>query len=479
MMNLKDEIEVLVEEDSKIFEEVSDKIWEYAEMIYEEKQSCELQKQVMRDLGFTVNDQLPGLPTAFIASYGEGKPVIAILGEYDALANLSQEADCLEHKPIEAGKPGHGCGHNLLGAASMSAVYAVKKYMDAHGIQGTIRYYGCHAEEGGSAKTFMARDGYFDDCDIELSWHPAQFNYGWDGEDCLGTYSILFKFQGISAHAAACPQLGRSALDACELMNVGVNYLREHIIPEARVHYAYQNAGGTAANVVPAEAVINYIVRAPKMSAMYEIADRVIKCAEGAATMTGTTMTYKVISGTSNLISTKIVRDRFDANLDQVLPVPYTEEELAYAKKFKDSLDVSDKKRLIACIQRAYPEKSTAEINEMYEQPMANWYCHEYGNGASTDAGDVSWVVPGCQLHVACYPAGLPFHSWQMVSMGKSAVAKRGLRTAAKVLAMTALDFMLDPEMVKQARADFEAALDGETYRCPLPKTLVPGDKSI
>ena len=222
--------------------------------------------------------------------------------------------------------------------------------------------------------------------------------------------------------------------------------------------------------------VVNKLIKLPLN---VEEADLKVLGALLNATMTGTTMTYKVISGTSNLISTKIVRDRFDANLDQVLPVPYTEEELAYAKKFKDSLDVSDKKRLIACIQRAYPEKSSAEINEMYEQPMANWYCHEYGNGASTDAGDVSWVVPGCQLHVACYPAGLPFHSWQMVSMGKSAVAKRGLRTAAKVLAMTALDFMLDPEMVKQARADFEAALDGETYRCPLPKTLVPGDKSI
>ena len=343
----------------------------------------------------------------------------------------------------------------------------------------SIRYYGCPAEEGGSAKTFMVRDGYFKDCDIELSWHPAQFNYGWDGKDCLGTYNILFKFKGIAAHAAACPQLGRSALDACELMNVGVNYLREHIIPEARVHYAYLNAGGTAPNVVPAEAELSYVIRAPKMSDMYDIADRVIDCAKGAALMTSTKMSYKVVSGTSNLISTKIVRDRFDANIDAFLPIPYTKEELAYAEKFKKTLDSSDEKRLIDSIQSNYPDKNPEEIRAMYEQPMANWYCHEHGNGASTDAGDVSWVVPGCQLHIACYPAGTPFHSWQMVAMGKSSLAKKGLKTAAKVLAMTALDFMLDPAMIEQARKDYADALQGETYRCPLPDDLMPGDKSF
>lgn len=477
-MTRKEEIEKLVETSAPVFEETSDKIWGYAELCYEETQSSALQKKVLRELGFSIQE-VKNMPTAFIASYGEGHPIVAILGEYDALSNLNQEADCDVHKPMEAGKPGHGCGHNLLGTASMCAVNAVKNYLQAHNLPGTIRYYGCPAEEGGSAKTFMVRDGLFKDCDIELSWHPAQFNYGWDGKDCLGTYNILFKFKGIAAHAAACPQLGRSALDACELMNVGVNYLREHIIPEARVHYAYLNAGGTAPNVVPAEAELSYVIRAPKMSDMYDIADRVIDCAKGAALMTSTQMSYKVVSGTSNLISTKIVRDRFDANIDAFLPIPYTEEELAYAEKFKKTLDSSDEKRLIDSIQRNYPDKTPAEVRAMYEQPMANWYCHEYGNSASTDAGDVSWVVPGCQLHIACYPAGTPFHSWQMVAMGKSSLAKKGLKTAAKVLAMTALDFMLDPAMIEQARKDYKDALQGETYRCPLPDDLMPGDKSF
>ncbi len=478
-MSRKDEIDSLVEGNAAVFEDVADQIWGFAEMCYEEKQSAALQKKVLRELGFQVNDRIGGMDTAFIASYGDGHPVIAILGEYDALADLNQTADCTDRKPMEPGKPGHGCGHNLLGAGSMCAVNAVKKYMEAHGVKGTVRYYGCPAEEGGSAKTFLARDGYFKDCDIELSWHPAQFNYGWNGEDCLGTYNILFKFKGISAHAAASPQMGRSALDACELMNVGVNYLREHVIPEARIHYAYLNAGGTAANVVPAEAILSYIIRAPHMSDMYAIADRVVKCAQGAAMMTETSMSYKVVSGTSNLMSTKIVMDRFNANLDQYLPVSYTADELAYAEKFKKTLDKSDEKRLLRCVQLSYPEKSSEEVRKMYEEPMANWRCIEVGNTASTDAGDVSWVVPGCQLHVACYPAGLPFHSWQMVAMGKSSLAHKGMKTAAKVLAMTALDFMTDPQMLVQARKDFLTKLDGESYRCPLPDTLQPGDKAF
>ena len=477
-MSRTEEINSLVEQKLPIFTEASDKIWDYAELCYEEVKSSKLQKEILKAQGFEINDQIKGMPTAFIASYGKGHPIIAVLGEYDALAGLNQTADCTEKMPMEPGKPGHGCGHNLLGAASMSAVTAVKDYMEKNNLPGTIRYYGCPAEEGGSAKTFMVRDGYFKDCDIELSWHPAQFNYAWDGDDCLGTYNIVFDFKGIPAHAAACPQLGRSALDAVELMSVGVNYLREHVIPEARIHYAYLNAGGTAPNVVQGEASVSYVVRAPQMSEMYAIADRVVKIAEGAALMTGTTMTHRVISGTSNLISTPIVRDTYDKNLRAFLPISYTEEELEYAQKFKDLLDKSDAKRIIGCIKAQYPEKSSEEIKAMYEAPMANFICTETGNTASTDAGDVSWVVPGCQLHVACYPAGMPWHSWQMVAMGKSSLVKKGMATAAKVIACTALDFLTDPDMVAQAKKDFLEKLDGETYRCPLPDDLEPGTKA-
>ncbi len=474
-MDRKERITQLVDEKLPAFTKVSDEIWGYAELCYKEYQSCDCQIKEMERQGFRIERNIAGIETAFIASYGEGHPIVAVLGEYDALAGLNQEADNIHRNSFKPGEPGHGCGHNLLGAASMSAVTAIKEYMQENNLKGTIRYYGCPAEEGGSAKTFMVRDGYFKDVDIALSWHPSQFNYVWDGEDCLGTYNIIFHYKGIAAHAAACPQLGRSALDAVELLNIGVQFLREHIIPEGRIHYAILNSGGTAPNVVQAEAEVSYVIRAPKMADMYDIADRVIRIAEGAAMMTDTTMTKRVVSGTSNLLATKAVFDRYDANLRSFLPVPYTEDELAYAKKFKDSLDVSDRKRMINCLRADYPGKSLKELEEMLDMPMANYICRETGNTASTDAGDVTWVVPGCQLHVACYPAGTPFHSWQMTAMGKSPLAHRSMGIAAKVIAMTALDFILDEKLVQQAKADFIEKLEGQTYRCPLPMDLKPG----
>lgn len=473
-MSRKEIINQLVDEKFPIFADVSDKVWDYAELCFREYKSSELQKKVLREQGFTINENIKGIPTAFIAEYGQGHPIIAILGEYDALANLDQVADSLEKESQKPGHPGHGCGHNLLGAASMSAVTAVKDYMEQNQISGTIRYYGCPAEEGGSAKTFMCRDGYFDDCDIELSWHPAMFNYACDGSDVLGISSLIFDFEGIASHAAASPHLGRSALDAVELMNVGVNYMREHVTSDARIHYAYLNAGGTAANVVQPNASVSYIVRALDMANVYSMVERIVKIAEGAALMTETKMSYRMVSGTSTLIATPIVRETYDKNIKEFLPVPFTEEELEYAKKFREGLGGGDDKRTMDCIKAQYPEKSAEEIKEMFDMPMANYFCMERGGGASTDAGDVSWVVPGCQLHIACYPIGLPWHSWQLTSMGKSPLVKRGTATAAKVLAATALDFMTNPEMVAQAKIDHLNARDGQPYRCPLPADLEP-----
>lgn len=464
----------LVEGKLDIFKEVSDKIWEYAELMFEEYKSSALQIEVMEKQGFTVQRNVAGMETAFIASYGEGHPIIAVLGEYDALSALSQEADKIERSPIVEGAPGHGCGHNLLGSASMAAATAVKDYMVENNLKGTIRYYGCPAEEGGSGKGFMIREGAFDDVDIALAWHPAAFNYVWDGSDSLGILQTVYSFKGISSHAAATPHLGRSALDAAELMNVGVNFLREHVIPEARIHYAITNSGGKAPNVVQAEAEVVYIVRAPRMTDVYDIAARVDKIAEGAAMMTETKVSKRIVNGICNLRATKAVFDRYEANLKALLPIDYTDEELAYAKKFKDSLPASDRDRMIESIRKSHPDKSMEEINEMLDMPMPNYYCRELGNAASTDAGDVTWVVPGCQLHVSCCPAGTPFHTWQMTAMGKSAIAHKGMATAAKVIAMTALDFITDEKLVIQAKKDFETMMGGDKYRCPLPADLKP-----
>ncbi len=469
MTDRKEAVEKLVEEKLPIFTKASDQIWDYAELMFEERKSSELHAEVMEKQGFKVERGVAGMETALLASYGSGHPIVAILGEFDALPGLSQKPDCMCHDPIELGKPGHGCGHHLLGCGAMAACTAVKDYLQANDLPGTIRYYGCPAEEGGAGKGFMIREGLFEDVDIVLTWHPGSFNYAWDGSDCLAIVMSKYSFKGISSHAAASPQHGRSALDALELMNVGIQFLREHIISDARIHYAITNTGGTAPGVVQSEAEGTYTVRAPQVSDMLQISERVDKIAEGAALMTGTTMTKELIVGMSNLRATKAVLDRYVENLKSVLPVSFTPEEEAYAQEFKKTYPDSDIPRMLSSLKRQYPEKSADELRAMLDMPMPNYYCREYGNSASTDAGDVTWVVPGCQLQVACYPAGTPYHTWQMTTMGKSSLAHKGMATAAKVLAMTALDFLTDEELTRQAWADFKEMMGDEKYTCLLP----------
>lgn len=470
MVRRKEEVEILVDKKLHIFTEASDCVWDFAEIMFQEKKSSALHAKVLKEQGFDVELGVAGMETALVASYGSGHPVVAVLGEYDALPALSQKPDSLTHAPIEEGKPGHGCGHNLLGCGAMSAVTAVKDYMEANHLPGTIRYYGCPAEEGGAGKSIMIRAGLFKDVDIVLTWHPASFNYAWDGSDCLAIMQTKYSFKGISSHAAASPQLGRSALDALELMNVGVQFLREHIISDARIHYSIINTGGLAPGVVQAEAEAMYTVRALQVSDMLQIADRVDLVAKGAAMMTETTVEKQLVVGMSNLRATKAVYDRYVENLKSLLPVAYTPEEEAYATKFKKTYSEDDKPRMLRSLRMSYPEKSVEELRAMLDMPMPNYYCRELGNSASTDAGDVTWVVPGCQLHVSCYPAGTPFHTWQMTTMGKSSIAHKGMATAAKAIAMTALDFITDKELTQQAWDDFKEMMGDEQYTCLLPE---------
>lgn len=468
MQDIQKSVEKLVDDKFPKFCKLSDSVWEYAELKYCEFRSCEAHAALIKDEGFHVEMGVANIPTAFVATYGEGKPVIGILGEYDALEGLSQTADLAEKKPLEPGGPGHGCGHNVLGAAALGAAVCVKDYMLEKGLAGTVKYFGCPAEEGGTGKVYMVRAGLFDDVDVVLAWHPAQFNFVWNGLDCLGILNTEYAFEGIAAHAASCPWQGRSALDAVELMNVGANFLREHISTDARIHYAITDTGGTATNIVQAQAKVLYTVRAPEMIDVWEIAARVDNIAEGAALMTGTTMKKRIVSGCSNLRVTQTVYDRLEENLKLVLPLQYKQTDLEYAEKFNAVLPQTDKPRLIDSLRRNYPGKSMAELEEMLAMPMANYLCTEYGAPASTDVGDVSWVVPTCQLHVACYPPYTPYHSWQMVAMGKSALVHKGIQAAAKVLAMTALEFMGDEVMLQQAKEDFQQMMGSSKYICPI-----------
>ncbi len=448
---------------------VSDRVWDHPETHFREVESSKIHAEYMESQGFAVTWGLGGAKTAFMAQYGSGKPVIALLGEFDALSSLSQMADQDTPVPVKDGAPGHGCGHNLLGAASLAAAVALKEYMQEKGLGGTVRYYGCPAEENAGGKAFLVKAGCFDDCDIALTWHPA-----W--ENCvlstgsLANFRVFFTFHGKSAHAAGSPHLGRSALDAVELMNVGVNYMREHMIDEARVHYAVTDTGGTAPNVVQARAQVLYSIRAPKVSQVIELYERVRKIAQGAALMTETQVEFKQVSAYANYIASDTVSDRMRVHMGNILPLNYTDEEKAYADKFKAVISDLAKDSLAATA------KKMAKVVDapLHEMSIWNVLLPDGDMGGSTDVGDVSWVCPTGQFDALCWAAGTPAHTWQATAQGKGSVAHKGVLFAANVLAATAYDFLTDPALVEAAKADWKEALGGETYPETLPKDAIP-----
>jgi aminobenzoyl-glutamate utilization protein B len=392
--------------------------------------------------------------------------VVGLLGEFDALPQLSQKADLTRPEPENPGAPGHGCGHHLLGAGCMQAAVAVKDYLLEHPCQGTVIYYGCPAEEGGAGKAFMVREGCFEDCDVCLAWHPYSATFA--SVSSLANARIIYNFTGKSAHAAAAPHLGRSALDAVELMNVGVNYMREHMLPEARVHYAVTDTGGDAPNVVQARAQVLYSVRAPRTDQVYELAQRVHNIARGAALMTETQVDIQVVSSYADVLQNKTLDGLVYRHMQEVFPLSYTEEELAYAQRFHEVGDPGDWKAYQAMAVKLLGEKG----RELFQGAMADVCVPPMPlKTGSTDVGDVSWNVPTAWFGSACFALGTPAHSWLAVAQGKSAIAHRGMAGAAMVLARTALDLMEQPQLVDSARADMERAKGGAEYQ-----TLIPTD---
>lgn len=465
-----EQLESLLQSKQALFAQTADQIWEFAEMRFQEKQSSALQKQLLSQEGFTIESSIGGIETAFRASFGSGHPVIGLLGEFDALPALSQQADVTEQAPITPGAPGHGCGHHLLGTGCMQAAVAIKDYLLQNPMSGTVVYFGCPAEEGGAGKAFMVREGCFDGCDVCLAWHPYSANFG-----CVSSLSnarIIYDFTGKAAHAAAQPHLGRSALDAVELMNVGVNYLREHMIPEARVHYAVTDTGGDAPNVVQAHAQVLYSVRAPKADQTYELAQRVHNVARGAALMTGTTVDIRVVSAYADVLQNKTLDNLVFKHMQELLPLKYSDEELAYAQKYRDVGDPGDWKLYQGLAAKVVGEKAKL----LFQGPMAD-ICFPPTplKTGSTDVGDVSWVVPSTWFGSACFALGTPSHSWQAVAQGKSSLAHRGMTAAADILARTALDLFEQPELVDAAKADLERAKNGAAYHSLIPAEVKPG----
>ena len=448
---------------------ISDKIWDLAESRFREFGSVKVQTEYFVSHGFRVNEGIGEVRTAFIAEFGSGKPVIGFLGEYDALSGLSQKADCDEHSPITEGGDGHGCGHNMIGAGCIGAVVALKEYMEEKGIPGTVRYYGCPAEENAGGKAFMVRDGAFKDCDIALTWHPAPYHYI-NKTGSLANFRAFFTFHGKSAHAASSPHLGRSALDAVELMNVGVNYMREHMIDQARIHYAVTNTGGTAPNVVQSEAQVLYAIRAPKVGQVKELYDRVCDVARGAALMTQTQVEIRHVAAYADYVGNDVIQDRFREYITASLPIEYTEEELAYGRKFQKVITDLDRDNL----KKRAKYLLGKDADSLLEKPYWDILEPDLSSTASTDVGDVSWVCPTGWFHTATVAAGTAGHSWQMVAQGKSSAAHKGMMLAARVLAVTGYEFLTDADLRARAREDWLNKLDGETYPNALPADAKP-----
>ena len=445
---------------------LSDRIWGMPELNFQETRSAAEHVALLEAEGFRVTTGIAGIPTAIMAEAGEGGPVIAILGEYDALPGLSQEAGVAEHRPLPGNGPGHACGHNLLGAGAMLAAAAVKDWLASQGIAGRVRYYGCPAEEGGAAKTFMVRDGAFADVDAAISWHPAPFS-GVNEAHSLAILMLDFTFRGRASHAAGAPHLGRSALDAMELMNVGINYMREHMPSDARIHYAHLDSGGVAPNVVQGLARGRYLMRAPELPALWSLVERVKKIAEGAALMTETAVSHEVVSAMSNLLGNTPLERAMQANFERLGPPPFDAADRALAARFQATVREDD----VVSAHRRFGIEVT-------DAPLCDRIVPLEARGArmvgSTDVGDVSWAVPTVQARGATYAIGTPGHSWQLTAQGKTPAAHKGMVHVAKVMAGTAADLLEDAGLLAQAKADHAARLARTPYVCPLPEGLAP-----
>jgi aminobenzoyl-glutamate utilization protein B len=433
----------------------ADDVWRFAEPAFQEHRSAKRLADALESGGFAVKRGVADMKTAFVAEWGSGRPVIALLAEYDALPGLSQKAGVAEKSALEPGRPGHGCGHNLLGAASVAAGLAVRDAMVRHKLPGTIRVYGTPAEEGGSGKVYMVRAGLFADVDACLTWHPAAANHVTTGS-CLAIRRARFRFRGATAHSAGNPQDGRSALDAVELMNVGVNYLREHIPSDARVHYVITRGGGRP-NVVPDFAESWYYVRSPTMAGAAKVYDRVLECARGAAIMTRTTMEVEQEDGSWEVLPNLVLSAVMHRQLQRVGPPAWD----------------ADDYRLARALRKAVGAGSDNDPDGKVLDGKTTDIHTGFTNG-STDVGDVSWTCPTAELKVACKPLNAGGHSWDFVASAGSNIGRKGCRTAAKVMAGSVVELLLSPEQVKAAAAEFRDRTKGSSYKPYIPDGKPP-----
>lgn len=464
-------LDVINNQDEKLAY-IAKEIWDHPQVALQEKFASQLLAQELADNGFSIEWGVGQMPTAFVASWGEGKPIIGFLGEYDALPGLSQTVSTSK-EPIEVGGAGHGCGHNLFGTACMGSAIALKEAMQAQGIQGTIRFYGCPAEETLVGKTFMARDGVFDDLDASITWHPGSTNMATNGSS-LAMNSFKVNFYGVASHAGATPWLGRSALDGVMLMDVGVNYLREHIIPESRIH-SVVTSGGQAPNVVPAYAQIWYFVRAPHRDQVEEIYNRMLDIAKGAALMSGTTHSVEFITGCYELLPNNTLATLLMEKMQAVNDMRFTEQERTFAKALQATFPANSVQMDLEWMRKS---ASVAIPNDALNDPLWEQVIPHSATpptmGGSTEVADVSWITPTGQITTCCWPLGTPAHSWQTVVSSGSSIGSKGMLFAAKSMALAGLDLMTKPDLLAKARAEFDEARNGKVYISPVPEGATP-----
>lgn len=450
----KQEVFSYLKERQGFLARISDAVWETPETCFEENASAETLCNALEEAGFQVEREVAGIATAFIGTYGKGKPVIGFLGEFDALSGLSQVAGEAQKIPLENGGNGHGCGHNLLGVGCLAGAMGMKKYLEETGKEGTVIFYGCPAEEGGSGKAFMAREGCFDVLDAALAWHPG-CAYGASGGGMLANCQIYFRYKGVSSHAGISPHLGRSALDAVTLFNVGIQFLREHVLPTVRMHYAVTDPGGFSPNVVQPTAEVLCLLRAPDNEILADVRARAEDVARGAALMTGTELEIDFVKACSNVVPNDVLGYSAIENL-RLLEMPvYSERDMEFYSKISATNKGGDPAHPVA---ESIPDYQPT--NEVFP--------------ASSDVGDVSWVAPTVSISAPAWPVGTAAHSWQAVSVGKSTMAHNATLMAGQAMAGVAIDLIENPELLERAKAEHHKRLKGSSYQCPIPRGVKP-----
>ncbi len=442
-----------IDQKSEELIDLSDKIWSYEEIAFKEHKSADALATYAENQGFTVKRGVGEIPTAFTAEFGSGQPVIGILGEFDALPGLSQQT--VPYKaPLNHGAPGHGCGHNLFGVASLGAATVIKELIESGRLQGTVRFYGTPAEEKFFGKLWMIRAGLFDDVDVVMDWHPSAETKA-NVQSSLALVDFLVEFTGQAAHASGDPWNGRSASDALELYTTGINYYREHIKPTVRIHYHIQDAGKVV-NVVPDYSKIWTRVRDTKREGMEKVWKRVEEIAKGAAIMADVDYEISLISGIHEVLVNRTGGAKLQENLEMLGTIDYTDEEQAFAKKIQEATD----SEVVGIEMEINP------LEETQEHPM----------GGSTDVGDVSFVVPTIRLGVTTAPKGTPWHSWAVVACGGMSIGHKGLLYASKALAMTMVDLYEDPSLVEAIKEEYKERKGDYEYKAMIPPGPPPLD---